>query len=310
MNISETMWHGFKAISLESTEIRVVMVPQLGAKIVSMFDKISQYEWLVPPVRPVKELSYGATFVKQDMSGWDEMMPTINACEFNGTFLPDHGEVWSIPWDIESLENQVTLTTSGIALPYRITRKAILSAENCLALQYEIENRSAKAIPYLYAAHPQFLADAQTRIKFPSQVTKVLNIIENDPVWGAVESPVDWPKAVSADGTVWQLDRVRGVEHRACRKFYIMPDQPIDWAALHHEGLGCQLKLSWSTKGLPYFGLWIDEGVHSAVPVAALEPCSGYYDGLTVAANNERVSILNAGEKKNWEIRIHFEKLL
>jgi len=32
------------------------------------------------------------------------MMPTIVACEYEGKTLPDHGEVWSIPWRLESVE--------------------------------------------------------------------------------------------------------------------------------------------------------------------------------------------------------------
>jgi len=310
MKITDTMWHGFKAISLESKRIRVVMVPQLGAKIVSMYDKTSQYEWLVPPMRAVKELTYGATFVEQDMSGWDEMMPTINACEFDGVFLPDHGEVWSITWKIISLKGQVTLAVDGTAMPYRITRKATLSADHCLTLHYELENLGSKSMPYLWAAHPQFNADPQTRIVFPPEVSVVLNIIDHDPIWGAVETPVDWPNATAADGRTWQLDRVRGVEHRACRKFYIMPEQPISWAALQHEGLGCEVRLSWSPMDLPYLGLWIDEGVHSAVPVAALEPCSGYFDSLKKAASKQRVTILEPGERKSWSLQIRFEEIL
>jgi len=55
--------------------------------------------------RPFKPVAYGAVFVDQDMSGWDEMFPTINACTYPapspyaGITLPDHGEVWVLPWE-------------------------------------------------------------------------------------------------------------------------------------------------------------------------------------------------------------------
>ena len=75
--ISKTVWHNFPACALENEALRVVIVPDLGAKIVSLYDKTHQREWLVPPIRPVRQTAYGDDFVSQDMCGWDEMMPTI-----------------------------------------------------------------------------------------------------------------------------------------------------------------------------------------------------------------------------------------
>ena len=37
-NVSNTSWYGFPALALESAQVRVVIVPDLGAKIVSLFD--------------------------------------------------------------------------------------------------------------------------------------------------------------------------------------------------------------------------------------------------------------------------------
>lgn len=79
---SKTTWHNFDALALESDSMQVVIVPDLGAKIVSLYDKVHRREWLVPPIRQVQQPAYGAVFVDQDMSGWDEMMPTIVACEW------------------------------------------------------------------------------------------------------------------------------------------------------------------------------------------------------------------------------------
>ena len=74
--IKQTNWHGFSALALENDLIRVVIVPNLGAKIVSLFDKTYRHEWLAGPMRPLKQTSYGADFVSQDMSGWDVIVGT------------------------------------------------------------------------------------------------------------------------------------------------------------------------------------------------------------------------------------------
>jgi galactose mutarotase-like enzyme len=307
--ILKTTWHNFPAITLESELMRVVIVPKLGAKIVSLFDKAHQREWLVPPMRPLKQTVYGADFVSQDMSGWDEMLPTIVACDWEGVPLPDHGEVWSTPWRLENAQGVVILSVMGVAMPYRFTRSAALITSNCLELRYTLANTGKTAFPYLWAAHPQFTADLQTRIILPPEVTRVVNVIDGDPVWGKAGELCDWPEAASAEGQTWQLDRVRPVENRSCRKFYVPPEQSVAWAALVDERLGCQLRLDWSPSPVPYLGLWVDEGRYNSLPVVALEPSNGYYDSLERAVYNKKVAVLDSGKEATWTLRVNLEQL-
>jgi galactose mutarotase-like enzyme len=280
-------------------------VPELGAKIVSIFDKTHQYEWLVPPMRMPQPLTYGADFVSQDMSGWDEMMPTINACRWNGIPLPDHGEVWSIPWQVEGLDGEVSLAVQSKVMPYRLKRSAILTAPDQLELRYTITHTGSNMpIPYLWAAHPQFAADPQTRIQLPPEITQVVNVVESDPVWGEAETVHAWPQAVGINGQIVNLDRVASVQQHACRKFYLPPEQPVASAALIHEGLGCSLRLNWSASDLPFLGIWIDEGTYNTNPVAALEPSTGYYDGLDRAVANGKAPVLEPGQEKHWTLTV------
>ena len=125
--ISQTNWRGLDAWVLENEILRTIVVPELGAKLVSLLDKRSQREWLVDPgERPFQKVAYGAPFEKQDMSGWDDMFPTISACEYpgpgekHGVALPDHGEVWSLPWTVtQACSDRLALSVEGkgAALP-------------------------------------------------------------------------------------------------------------------------------------------------------------------------------------------------
>lgn len=305
-DILHTNWHGFPALALESERMRAVLVPDLGGKIVSLFDKAHQHEWLVPPMRPVKQTAFGADFVSQDMSGWDEMMPTISACTVDGTSYPDHGEVWSIPWTVETDRGEARLSVEGKGWPYRFTRAAALVTPDCLELRYALKNNAERPFPYLWAAHPQFSAGASTHIILPDEVERVINVIEDDPAWGAAGETHEWPAARDRGGQTLRLDRVRPVNLRACRKFYVPPEQHASWAGLAEEALGCQMRLSWSPAETPYLGLWVDEGTYNARPVAAPEPSSGYYDSLERAIGNGSVSMAAPGEERRWTMRVQF----
>lgn len=303
-DIKSVPWHGFSALALENEQMRVVIVPDLGAKIVSLYDKAHQHEWLVPPMRPLKQTTYGADFVSQDMSGWDEMMPTIVACSIEGANLPDHGEVWSIPWQVTQADDTVTTQVHGVALSYLLTRSAELATLDCLELRYTIRNTGLAALPFLWAAHPQFAADADTRLELPQEVIQMINVIDGDPAWGQAGEQHPCPVAVDQNGRPWRLDRVRSTEYHTCRKFYIPPEQAIGWAALVHEGKGCQLRMDWSPVELPYLGLWVDEGSYNSQPVAAFEPSNAYYDSLERAITNGKMTWLAPGAAQSWAVRI------
>jgi hypothetical protein len=301
-----TLWHGFPAWTLESRAVKVVVLPQQGAKIVSLFDKRVGYEWLVGPMRPLRSLS-----------GWDEMFPTINACQYPGTgvysgrALPDHGEVWSLPWGLESQDGAtLVLGVEGRALPYRLLRSATLAKPDLLRLEYRLLNTGPQPFDYLWAAHPQFAAGADTEIIMSQEVTQVINVLPGA-VWGEVGVCYSWPSTETLDGRGWRLDRVRSPECGECRKFYLPPDAPAAWGGLSNHQANCSLKIEWSTVELPYLGIWVDEGAYNSASVVALEPSNGYYDSLVTAANNQRLSRINPGDEHRWSLLVRlFDGLL
>jgi len=100
MALTQSSWRGVPAWTLESDRLRVVTTPDPGAKITSSLDKKTGHEWLVAPAdRPFQPVAYGAEFIVQDMSGWDECphhqaLPLPAPGPYLGAPLPDHGEVW------------------------------------------------------------------------------------------------------------------------------------------------------------------------------------------------------------------------
>jgi galactose mutarotase-like enzyme len=307
-HIYPTEWHAQPAWALEDQAARVVIIPALGAKIVSLYDKRHGYEWLVGPQRPLKPVIYGSSFIAQDMSGWDEMFPTINACDYPipgdyaGQFLPDHGEVWALPWQVESQQDGgLVLRVDGVALPYRLRRRAALASPGVLLLDYQLENTGASPIAYLWAAHPQFVAAEQTAILLPESAAQVVNVIQGE-VWGAAGERYPWPHPRSKDGRSWELERVRPADSHDCRKFYLPSESPASWAAVVNRQLGCSLRMEWSPEELPYLGIWVDEGTFNPQPVVALEPSNGYYDSLQAAVANQRVGRIQPGKRQSWSL--------
>ena len=306
--IFPTEWHTQPAWALEDEAARVVIVPSLGAKIVSLYDKRLGFEWLVGPQRPLKPVIYGSSFIAQDMSGWDEMFPTINAClypapgEYAGASLPDHGEVWCLPWQVESQEHgSLVMRVDGVALPYRLRRRLALVSPGVLLLEYQLENTGSAPFDFLWAAHPQFVAGEQTTIVLPESAKQVVNVLPSE-TWGESGEHYPWPHPRSKDGRLWELERIRSADHRDCRKFYLPPEAPLAWAAVVNQRLGCSLRMEWSPDALPYLGIWVDEGTYNPQSVVALEPSNGYYDSLETAIHNRRVGRIAPGSQQAWSL--------
>lgn len=305
-----TTWHQEPAIKLENDGLRTVVVPKMGGKLVSLFDKKNEVEWLVSSGdKPFQPVPYGASFVAQDMSGWDEMFPTIVACpypapgEYQGAELPDHGEVWTLPWSVEeNMENKISLSVAGKALPYRLTRTMELTAPGTMKLHYRLLNRGREKMPYIWAPHPQFVCGQSGVIELPHQVRKVVNTIPEEWGWSEPETEFDWPQAVDPNGNTRRLDQVGPPDLNRARKFYVLPSVQMGQFRLIREESGAWLDMSWSPEDIPYFGLWVDEGALSHTSVVTPEPTTGFYDSLETAWSTEKVSVAEAGKEIAWEV--------
>ena len=188
-------YYSYRSLALESEALRVVVTPEVGAKIVSLYDRRAGREWLVTPdqtgaVPPnlFRAWPYGTEYNANQCGGWDEMIPTILACPYpaeganHGKQLPDHGEAWTLPWqEIGSSEAEIALELSGQALPYRL-RRTLSVDRDTLALAYTLENEGDEPLAYLWAAHPQFACDPGATIILPDDVTEVVNVLPLE--WG------------------------------------------------------------------------------------------------------------------------------
>lgn len=310
LKIGKDMYLDREAYIVENEYLRLVVLPELGAKIASIFHKPSGYELLHQPVKqsyslPDQNDLYPA-FEKFDTSGLDDCFPTIDACtlEVEGQkySLPDHGELWSKPMQMEVKEDYIlargfgqgeesnlALSSSYEAktLPFRFNR-TLMVQDSYLYLDYEIENLSDKTLPCMWALHGLFALDKGLKIDLPEG-----NLLHVMP-----ERPYDFE---SFDKT--ELDTYP--ENEQC-KFYL--EHPVDQgkASLRYVKQNVQVNYLWRSKDLPYLGVWVTTGGFKKEKNIAIEPCSGFYDNLATAYENQKTWLIEAKQKKRWTIEMNF----
>ena len=70
-----------------------------------------------------------------------------------GSDLPDHGEVWMLPWqDAGTGDGVIRLSVEGRALPYRLSRSLAFSSHRTVRLSYLLKTWETN--PWAICGHP------------------------------------------------------------------------------------------------------------------------------------------------------------
>lgn len=251
--------------------------------------------------------SYGDVFETGEFSGFDDMFPTISACQcpsgpWAGTPLPDHGEVWTQAWACEAQGDTLLCRTEGLALPYRLEKRVSLLPDT-LVLDYTVENLSGAPMPFIWAAHPLFVLEDGMTVELEGCRT-ILNAARDADNLGDPFRLHDWP--VCASGR--DLRRLDG-SHHTYRKFYAWNPLPQNRAVLRYPD-GTRIVMDTPVETVPYLGLWVDEAGYGGYGMrcVAPEPCTAAPDRLDLAEQFERQSILPPRGQRQWRLTIRYSK--
>lgn len=245
--------------------ITAVVDPEHGARIVSL--TAHDREWLSPS-RP----DGSGPFVHAGTGGWDEAIPTVEACELDGTALPDHGDVWNSVWEAVDTGNSVTTTTDLRSVPVRL-RREISATPTGLRLSYTATTTSIDPVAFLWSAHPLFRAEPGSVMRMTEQL-----LTEEYPSRGRrvrIPAGID---AIAADAAL------KAFASGLAEASVVHPD-------------GAAVTLSWDPGLLPYLGLYWDRGEFSTGPVMAIEPTMAPTDS---AARAESLWTVTATAPKSW----------
>jgi galactose mutarotase-like enzyme len=304
---------GFGRIILENGVARVVVLPDLGGKIISLIRIASGREYLIslPSDEDFRTPSFGGTFVDYNNVGFDECIPTIAPCDypegkFAGSQLPDHGDVWSLPWQHEVRDTGLMLSIEGRSLPFMF-RKHISLQGATLRMEYELLNASDTRLQFLWSAHPLLTTEHGTTILLPLESGELLIDSSKGNRLGAKGESCNWPLATQQNG---QTDDLRLMKARgeASDKLYT-PRLSKGYCALYHPGANESIVFKFDVESVPYVGLWICHGGlgpdNPKEPYAiAMEPCNGRPDSLREAIDRGESSTLSPHELKQWAIQV------
>jgi hypothetical protein len=308
----QDMLHNLKRITMENEFISLAVLPDLGGKMISLQNKQSGREFLFRSPRPLNKPVYGQNYADLDASGFDECFPTLAQgfypeWPWKGTEIPDHGEVFALPWKYEVRQDDLVLSVSGVRFPYTFT-KIIQLKENSVTINYELRNHCAYDFKYLWSAHPMLVVQKGMKIHLPGN-PRVRTDFSLHERFGKHLYETTWPNAWQADGKQADLSIVRSDDENAATKFFTTA-LPEGWCGLEDPESGDFLKMEFPVEKVPYVGVWINEGgVFEAGTnyQVALEPCTGCPDKLETAIQRGEYSIVKTQSTNTWYLNIILE---
>lgn len=274
---------GFEARVLNNGEVELVVIPELGAKIVSLKNLRTRREWMWHPHDQLKLFKNqpGDDFSASPLAGMDECLPTIQRCVWRGRELPDHGEVWHRPWQVDETawQNGVLTTAIELASSPLAFRRTIELCGNEARLSYRLTNLSDSEESFVWAVHPLLRLVPGDELVLPDSTRELLN------------------------GETWVDAVASAIPRRNCAKAFA---RPVDegWAAVANEKLGARLEFNWNPAENNALGLWLTRGGWHGHHHFAIEPTNANDDSLAVAAAHQCCGVVAGHASVDWQLTL------
>lgn len=294
--ISKDKHLNMNSIVLESELLKLSILPELGFKIASIIYKPKMKEFLFQPTLGKYDIpSYGDSFEKYDTSGMDEMLPTIDPCTYpagayEGNILPDHGDLWSLPWNASIIDNKVLGLVKLNSLPLEFQKNVSIENQNTIRMDYKLKNLSKDKTHYLWALHGLNQFNDHTKFIFSEDMIDVLNVANDE------------------DLSIIDLKYLKNYEDKKAHKYYFTNKIKSGVVGLDYTDERLKYIINYDPQINPYLGVWITKGGFKGEYNCALEPSNGFYDDLNRAYYNNKLSSLNSWEEREWTIFIEIKE--
>jgi hypothetical protein len=303
----ETDWtyRGMQAIVLENHALRLLLLPDLGGKILRLVHKPSDRNllWENPRLVP-RPVPLGASYDDNFFGGWDELFPNDEPIVLDGERYPDHGEIWSQPWRWRIEEDSggraiVHMWCYGSVLNARIDKWLIMPAEcPILRFRHRIHNLGRTPVDFLWKLHPALAVGPDSRIDLPKCRVHRADETFSDLVG---EEEFDWPHCKGKDGSRIDL-RLAPDPRRALKEFVYCTDLADGWCALTDVAARVGFGLRFPKEVFQSVWLFLTWGGWRGYSTAVLEPSTAWPKELDAAIARGSCSHLDPGGMLECEV--------
>jgi len=322
--VKELSWNGFPAIQIGNSRVRAIVVPTLGARIVSLMHRNEsgqerEWLWSNPYLEPQLP-DFGAPYWQDfDLGGWNECFPSVASTHFpsgpwEGSQVPECGELWCQPWKAKvtasDAEAELRTVTYGVRFPYRFERIIHIRKDDpSLSISYTVNNLTIFPFNFLWSAQPVF--DVRPGMSLSLGVQETTVYYSEGGRFGHLGSMQMWPTLQAIDDDFIDLSEFPPRETNMAVKLFAKAPKSI---SLRDPQINSELTFDFSAGDISHLCLWLNFGGWSGTAKRAkyynviVAPCIGAFDDLQLAVNHfKEYGIIQPKNLKAWKINISFK---
>jgi hypothetical protein len=285
-------------IQLENDVLRVGVAPEVGGRVVGVFNKRVGHEflWRNAAAR-LARLAPGSEYDPNFYGGIDELLPNDLTETIDGQPLPDHGELWMTALAHELDDGWLKLAGYMPVSGLRYERRMRLSPDGRpeIEFRYRVTNASPAPRHFLWKLHAALNVAPSDVIDCPARLARVV-----DPAytrWRERE-PFPWPHVdglradvvPAADGSVDFL------------YLYELTRGEVTW---RRPSAGLEFAYRFDTGVFPFVWLFASYGGFLGHYTAVIEPCTTMPISVNDAISGGRCSRLAPGETLETAVTIY-----
>ncbi len=295
--ITKRLQHGLTVLVLENASIRTELVPALGGKFISVYNKRREREFLWHnEALQLEKLAPGADYDSNFWGGIDELLPNDIPEEVDGVAYPDHGELWTTALDHQVAGDGVVL--SGLLPKSKLFyQKSVRLATDSpeIIVEYHINNRASESRHFLWKLHAALQIESGDRL-----------------VTSAEKARGVYPDASRfADSGEFSWSRLGGVDaavvpaKNGTMDFFYLYDAPKGEMAMVSDGGERCFSYTYDKAVFPYQWYFASYGQFRDHYTAILEPASAMPVSVNEAAALGQCSVLKPGEAIQTRVTIY-----
>ncbi len=193
----------FGFVELHGGATRVRIVPELGAKIVSLEALGREWLWMSDDLGRSGHQAPASDAAWVYSGGYDDYFPTKAAGRlaagvpgFAGLALAEYGELRSerpqLSVETNADGQQAVCIWEGRVMPYRFTRAVHITADGTVIMRYQVVNNGANPLPFVWVGHAVLPMNTTTRLDTRPGLRTRVSATHGDAMRG-LASEFRWP---------------------------------------------------------------------------------------------------------------------
>lgn len=297
MIISEYCNNEITIIRGENEQIRFDMAPALGGKIISVYNKVLQKEFLWHNGNLLLEKNEaGADYDTNFWGGIDELIPNDIPETIDGIAYPDHGELWTTSLQREVAGDKI-IVSGKLPLSELYYQKTIWLDKGLpvIHLQYKIRNEASHTRRFLWKLHAALVVSAGDELTTPA--CKARSVYPDNSRFKTPDV-FQWPVIENVNAAIVP-------PFNNSMDFFYLYDIPTpEMGMLSKEGQHL-FKYSYDAAVFPFQWYFASYGKFNQHYTAILEPASAMPVSVNEASALAQCSVLAPGEEINTVVQIY-----